>query len=80
MESLIIDRVVAKLSEQGIKNLLGSARENLKLLVPLVLAEMKQDEELTKTLREELSKLPYYKADRHNRERAVQALSKALRR
>ena len=37
----LVERVAKVLDSKGIKNLLGSTRENLKVLIPIILAEIK---------------------------------------
>jgi len=39
--ALLVERVAKVLDNKGIKNLLGSTRENLKVLIPIILSEMK---------------------------------------
>jgi len=40
--SLLIERIAKVLDNKGIKNLLGSTRENLKLLIPIILSEIER--------------------------------------
>ena len=39
--ALLVERVAKVLDNKGIRNLLGSTRENLKVLIPIILSEMK---------------------------------------